>query len=133
LGGRGRWITEFEGSLVYRVSFRQPGLHRETLSRKTKNLKPKNIKKQKPKTNQNPKTKTQNPKPKPKNQKPKKKTNKQKTKQTSKQQKKTVFSYSGSQPLSQSFRYSGLNKHMLLLLTTNNEDKVSLYKEAPMF
>jgi hypothetical protein len=29
LGGRGKWIFEFEASLVYRVSL---GLHRETLS-----------------------------------------------------------------------------------------------------
>jgi transcription initiation factor TFIID subunit TAF12 len=37
LGGRGRWISEFEASLVYRVSSRTAmGLHRETLSRKTK-------------------------------------------------------------------------------------------------
>jgi hypothetical protein len=35
LGGRGRQISEFETSLVYRVPG-QPGLHRETLSRKTK-------------------------------------------------------------------------------------------------
>jgi hypothetical protein len=37
LGGRGRWISEFEASLVYRVSSRtprHPGLHRETLSQK---------------------------------------------------------------------------------------------------
>jgi hypothetical protein len=34
LGGRGRWISEFEASLVYRV----PGQpYRETLSQKTKN------------------------------------------------------------------------------------------------
>jgi hypothetical protein len=31
---RGRWISVFEASLVYRVSPGQPGLHRETLSRK---------------------------------------------------------------------------------------------------
>jgi hypothetical protein len=35
LGGRGRQISEFEASLVYRVPG-QPGLHRETMSRKTK-------------------------------------------------------------------------------------------------
>jgi hypothetical protein len=35
--GKQRQISEFEASLVYRVSFPgQPGLHRETLSRKTK-------------------------------------------------------------------------------------------------
>jgi hypothetical protein len=35
LGGRGRRISEFEASLVYRVPG-QPGLRRETLSRKPK-------------------------------------------------------------------------------------------------
>jgi septum formation inhibitor MinC len=39
LGGRGRWISEFEVSLVYRVPG-QPGLYRETLSRKNKKKKP---------------------------------------------------------------------------------------------
>jgi hypothetical protein len=34
--GRGRQISEFETRLVYRVSSRQPGLYRETLSRKKK-------------------------------------------------------------------------------------------------
>jgi hypothetical protein len=38
LGGRGRQISEFKASLVYRVPG-QPGLHRETLSRKTKKKK----------------------------------------------------------------------------------------------
>jgi hypothetical protein len=33
LGGRGRCISKFEASLVYRVSSGQPGPHRETLSR----------------------------------------------------------------------------------------------------
>jgi hypothetical protein len=33
LGGRGRRISEFEASLVYRVPG-QPGLYRETLARK---------------------------------------------------------------------------------------------------
>jgi hypothetical protein len=32
LGGKGWWISEFEASLVYRVSSRMPGLYRETLS-----------------------------------------------------------------------------------------------------
>jgi hypothetical protein len=33
LGGRGRWISEFEASLVYRVSSRTArDTHRETLS-----------------------------------------------------------------------------------------------------
>jgi hypothetical protein len=45
LGGRGRWISEFEASLVYRVSSR--GLYRETLSRKTKTNKKKKKKKEK--------------------------------------------------------------------------------------
>jgi hypothetical protein len=36
LGGRGRQISEFEASLVYKVSSGQPGLHRETLSWKKK-------------------------------------------------------------------------------------------------
>jgi hypothetical protein len=50
-GGRGRWISEFKTSLVYRVNSRtvratewvpgQPGLHRETLSLKTKQNKTK--------------------------------------------------------------------------------------------
>jgi hypothetical protein len=34
-GGRGRWISEFEASLVYKVSSRKAkGLHRETLSQR---------------------------------------------------------------------------------------------------
>jgi hypothetical protein len=37
LGGRGGQISEFEASLVYRVSSGQPGLYRETLSRKKTN------------------------------------------------------------------------------------------------
>jgi hypothetical protein len=41
LGGRGRWISEFETSLVDRG---QPGLYREILSRKTKNKKTKHKK-----------------------------------------------------------------------------------------
>jgi hypothetical protein len=44
LGGRGRRISDFEASLVYRVSSRtagQPGLHRETLAQKTKKKKKK--------------------------------------------------------------------------------------------
>ena len=32
LGGRGRWISEFESSLVYRLIPELPGLHRELLS-----------------------------------------------------------------------------------------------------
>ena len=38
-GGRGRRISEFEASLVYRVSSRTAKIHRETLSRKTKKTK----------------------------------------------------------------------------------------------
>jgi hypothetical protein len=38
LGGRGRQISDFEASLVYRVPG-QPGLHRETLSWKQTNKK----------------------------------------------------------------------------------------------
>jgi hypothetical protein len=45
LGGRGRRISEFEASLVYRVSSRTAGgLHRETLSPKTKPTKQTNKK-----------------------------------------------------------------------------------------
>jgi hypothetical protein len=36
LGGRGRRISEFEASLVYRVSSRTARAYKETLSRKTK-------------------------------------------------------------------------------------------------
>jgi hypothetical protein len=36
LGGRGRWISEFEASLVYKVSSRTAGLYRETLSQTNK-------------------------------------------------------------------------------------------------
>jgi hypothetical protein len=38
-GGKGRWISEFEASLVYRVSSRTAGVHRETLSQKKKKKK----------------------------------------------------------------------------------------------
>jgi hypothetical protein len=51
LGGRGRRISEFEASLVYRVPA-QPELHRETLSQKNKN------KNRKQKTNKQKKRKT---------------------------------------------------------------------------
>jgi hypothetical protein len=53
LGSRGRQISEFKSSLVYRVSSRTaPGLYRETLSRKTKtkNKKTKTTTKNPPKT-----------------------------------------------------------------------------------
>jgi hypothetical protein len=36
LGGRGRRISEFKASLVYKVSSRTARLYRETLSQKTK-------------------------------------------------------------------------------------------------
>jgi hypothetical protein len=40
LGGRGRKISEFEASLVYRVSSRTArAIYRETLSQKTKKIK----------------------------------------------------------------------------------------------
>jgi hypothetical protein len=39
LGGRGRQISEFKASLVYRVSSRTARLYRETLSQKTKKKK----------------------------------------------------------------------------------------------
>jgi hypothetical protein len=58
LGGRGRWISEFEASLVYRVSSRTARtIQRNPVSKKTK----KNKKKQKQKkttTKKNPKTTT---------------------------------------------------------------------------
>jgi hypothetical protein len=47
LGGRGRPISEFMASLVYRVSSGQPGLYRETLSWKTKKKKKRKRKKEK--------------------------------------------------------------------------------------
>jgi hypothetical protein len=50
LGGRGRRISEFEASLVYKVSFPgQPGLYRETLFRKKLKKKKKKKKKLKKK------------------------------------------------------------------------------------
>jgi hypothetical protein len=36
LGGRGRRISEFKASLVYKVVPGQPGIYRETLSQKNK-------------------------------------------------------------------------------------------------
>jgi hypothetical protein len=49
LGGRGRWISVFRASLVYRVSSRtaKPGIHREALSGKTKKRKRKKEKRKK--------------------------------------------------------------------------------------
>jgi hypothetical protein len=35
-GGRGRWISAFDVSLVYRASFKIAGVYRETLFEKTK-------------------------------------------------------------------------------------------------
>jgi hypothetical protein len=49
LGSRGRRISEFKASLVYRVSSRTPGLHRETCPEKPKS-KNKNKQKKKPTT-----------------------------------------------------------------------------------
>jgi hypothetical protein len=39
LGGRGRLISEFKASLVYRMSSRKPGLQGETQSQKKKEKK----------------------------------------------------------------------------------------------
>jgi hypothetical protein len=47
LGGRDRQISEFEVSLVYKVSSGQPGLYRETVSRKTEKKKKKKKRKEK--------------------------------------------------------------------------------------
>ena len=47
LEGRVRWISEFKASLVYRVTSRTAGLHRETLTPKTKKQKTKNSKNKK--------------------------------------------------------------------------------------
>jgi hypothetical protein len=41
LGGRGRWISEFEASLVYRVSSRTARATQRNLSHKTKQNKTK--------------------------------------------------------------------------------------------
>jgi hypothetical protein len=46
LGGRGRWISEFKASQVYRVGSR---IARETLSRKTKKKKKEERKKERKK------------------------------------------------------------------------------------
>jgi hypothetical protein len=66
LGGRGRWISEFEASLVYRVSSRtaratqrNPVSEKQKKTNKQKQTKTKN--KQKPKTKQQNKTKPQLP------------------------------------------------------------------------
>ena len=36
LGGRGRWISDFEASLVYKMGSRMPGLYRENCLKKTR-------------------------------------------------------------------------------------------------
>jgi hypothetical protein len=73
LGGRGRWISEFEASLVYRVSSRTArATQRNPVSKKPKNPKTQNTKK-------------------PKKKKPNKKTNKQTNKQTKKTTKPQCF------------------------------------------
>jgi len=65
LGGRGRWISEFKASLVYRVSSRTASLHREILSQpnqtkpnKNKQITIKNTPKTNQKTNKNKNKKT---------------------------------------------------------------------------
>jgi hypothetical protein len=59
LGGRGRWISEFEASLVYRVSSRTARAKRNPVSKnkQTKKKKPKK-QKQKPKNNNKKQNKT---------------------------------------------------------------------------
>jgi hypothetical protein len=53
LGGRGRWISEFEASLVYRVSSRTEKPWLEKKQKKTKQKKKKNKnKKEKEKANE---------------------------------------------------------------------------------
>jgi hypothetical protein len=53
LGGRGRWISEFEASLLYRVSSRTArAIQRNSVLKKTKKPKPK-PKPNQTKTNQN--------------------------------------------------------------------------------
>jgi hypothetical protein len=47
LGSRGRQISKFESSLVYKVSSRTPGLHRETLSWKKQKTKKEKERKEK--------------------------------------------------------------------------------------
>jgi hypothetical protein len=47
LGGRGRWISEFEASLVYRVSFRTARATQRNQSQKTKKRKEKKRKEKK--------------------------------------------------------------------------------------
>jgi hypothetical protein len=49
LGGRGRWISEFKASLVYKVSSKTARQYRETLSRKKQKNKTKNKKTKKQK------------------------------------------------------------------------------------
>jgi hypothetical protein len=68
LGERGRRISEFEASLVYKVPG-QPGLHRGTLSQKNQTKPNQNKTKQNNQTKKNPKPKIQNPKTKNQNKK----------------------------------------------------------------
>jgi hypothetical protein len=58
LGGRGRWISEFEASLVYRVSFRTArAIEKPCLEKKRKRKRKKKKKKtKKRKEDENPKT-----------------------------------------------------------------------------
>jgi hypothetical protein len=54
LGGRGRWISEFEASLVYRVSSRTArGTQRNPVLKNKNKNKPKKQKNKKQKTKQN--------------------------------------------------------------------------------
>jgi hypothetical protein len=91
LGGRGkgRQISEFEESLVYRVSSRTARAIQRNPVLKTKNQKPKTTKTQK-----QPKTKNQNTQKKknPKKTHKKQKTNKQKTKTKTKKKEKKMIS-----------------------------------------
>jgi hypothetical protein len=61
LGGRGRWISEFKASLVYRVSSRTArAIQRKPVSKKknkTKQKKKNKNKKQNKQTNKNPESK----------------------------------------------------------------------------
>jgi hypothetical protein len=66
LGGISRQISEFEASLVYKVSSRTAGVHRETLSRKNKKKKKKKNTRQKTKQPNNQPNKQKNKKKKKK-------------------------------------------------------------------
>jgi hypothetical protein len=59
LGGRGRWISEFEASLVYKVSFRTArAIQRNPVSKTKKNKTKQNKNKNKNKTNKQKKRST---------------------------------------------------------------------------